>query len=197
MVKVGVQSGLFGGSVLNLGGERHAHLLAPISKLELAGCFCMTELLHGSNVKGLQTTATYDPKTEEFVVHTPNKGAIKWWIGNAALSGQIGTVFARLIAQGKDHGVHAFLVPLRDLKTHELCPGVIIGDCGDKNGLHGVDNGFIAFNQVRIPRVNLLNRFADVLPDGTYTSPIPSENKRFAVCWVSSSLAEHLYQSTQ
>lgn len=131
-------------------------------------------------MKGLQTTATYDPKTEEFVVHTPNKGAIKWWIGNAALSGQIGTVFARLIAQGKDHGVHAFLVPLRDLKTHELCPGVIIGDCGDKNGLHGVDNGFIAFNQVRIPRVNLLNRFADVLPDGTYTSPIPSENKRFA-----------------
>ena len=47
----------------------------------MIGCFGMTELAHGSNVAGLETTATFDEDTDEFVIHTPNVSATKWWIG--------------------------------------------------------------------------------------------------------------------
>lgn len=147
----------------------------------------MTELHHGSNVQGLQTTATFDPVTDEFVIDTPNDGAIKWWIGNAAVHGKFATVFARLILplQGKggdsaDMGIHAFVVPIRDLNSHSVLPGIEIHDCGHKVGLNGVDNGALRFRSVRIPRDNLLNRFGDVSRDGKYTSSLPTINKRFA-----------------
>ncbi|GMN33716.1 hypothetical protein TIFTF001_004309 [Ficus carica] len=139
-----------------------------------------------SNVQGLQTTATFDPITDEFIVNTPNDGAIKWWIGNAAVHGKFATVFAKLIlpthyAKGvSDMGVHAFIVPIRDFKTHETLPGIEIHDCGHKVGLNGVDNGALRFRSVRIPRENLLNRFGDVSRDGKYTSSLPTINKRFA-----------------
>ncbi|RZC49296.1 hypothetical protein C5167_017718 [Papaver somniferum] len=140
----------------------------------------------GSNVQGLQTTATFDHITDEFIIDTPNDGAIKWWIGNAAVHGKFASVFARLIlpthdARGSsDMGVHAFIVPIRDMKTHETLPGIEIHDCGHKVGLNGVDNGALRFRSVRIPRDNLLNRFGDVTRDGKYTSSLPSINKRFA-----------------
>ncbi|POO02831.1 Acyl-CoA oxidase [Trema orientale] len=146
----------------------------------------MTELHHGSNVQGLQTTATFDPITDEFIINTPNDGAIKWWIGNAAVHGKIASVFAKLIlpthdSKGvSDMGVHAFIVPIRDLKTHQTLPGIEIHDCGHKVGLNGVDNGALRFHSVRIPRENLLNRFGDVSRDGKYTSSLPTINKRFA-----------------
>lgn len=180
-IKLGVQMILFGGSILNLGTRyHHDKYLSDVETLRLPGCFGMTELNHGSNVRKLETTITYDRTTEEFVVNTPHDGAIKWWLGNAALTGKMCTVFGRLITEGKDYGVHAVLVPIRDMVTHEPMPGVTIGDCGDKIGLHGVDNGFIKFNNVRVPRVNLLNRFGDVKPNGTYVSDIKSEGRRFA-----------------
>lgn len=141
--------------------------------------------LQGSNVQGLQTTATFDPLKDEFVIDTPHDGAIKWWIGNAAVHGKFATVFARLIlpthdSKGvSDMGVHAFIVPIRDMKTHQTLPGVEIQDCGHKVGLNGVDNGALRFRSVRIPRDNLLNRFGDVSRDGTYTSSLPTINKRF------------------
>ncbi|PWZ21627.1 Acyl-coenzyme A oxidase 2, peroxisomal [Zea mays] len=141
----------------------------------------------GSNVQALQTTATFDPVTDEFIINTPNDGAIKWWIGNAALHGKFATVFARLILplQGKggeaaDMGIHEFIVPIRDLETHAVLPGIEINDCGHKIGLNGVDNGALRFRSVRIPRDNLLNQFGDVSRDGKYTSSLPAINKRFA-----------------
>lgn len=146
----------------------------------------MTELHHGSNVQGLQTTSTFDPMTDEFIINTPNDGAIKWWIGNAAVHGKFATVFARLLLPTHDPkgfadmGVHAFIVPIRDLKTHQTLPGIEIHDCGHKVGLNGVDNGALRFRSVRIPRDNLLNRFGDVSQEGKYTSSLPSINKRFA-----------------
>lgn len=180
-IKLGVQIVLFGGSVLNLGTKRHTDkYLSRIESLDLPGSFAMTELLHGSNVRELQTTATYDAKTQEFVVHTPDDGAVKWWLGNAQLNATMATVFCRLITRGKDEGIHAILVPLRDPVTHKALPGVELGDCGDKVGLHGVDNGYIRFTNVRVPRENLLNRFGDVLPNGEYVSELQSPNRRFA-----------------
>jgi len=189
MVKSGVQFSLWGGSVLNLGSEQHRRKYADdIAAFRLPGCFAMTELKHGSNVAALQTEAVLDVQSDEWVIHTPDEGAIKWWIGNAAEDGKSSTVFARLKlpaadgpGQGKliDHGVHAFVVPLRD-DSGKLMPGVEIHDCGYKVGLNGVDNGAIRFTHVRVPRENLLNRFATVDKSGRDSSPLTSEARRFA-----------------
>ncbi|XVF15156.1 hypothetical protein REPUB_Repub09cG0125800 [Reevesia pubescens] len=186
-IKLGVQYSLWGGSVVNLGTKKHRDkYFDGIDNLDYPGCFAMTELHHGSNVQGLQTVATFDQITDEFIIDTPNDGAIKWWIGNAAVHGKFATVFAKLIlptddSKGvSDMGVHAFIVPIRDLKTHETLPGIEIHDCGHKVGLNGVDNGALRFRSVRIPRDNLLNRFGDVSRDGKYTSSLPTINKRFA-----------------
>lgn len=175
LVKCGVQFGLFAGAILHLGTERHhKRYLRAATSMELPGCFAMTETGHGSNVQALDTTATYDPETGEFVIHTPHEQARKDYIGNAARDGRMAVVFAQL----GEHGVHAFLVPLRD-EDGEPLPGVRIEDCGPKLGLDGVDNGRIWFDHVRVPRENLLDRYADVAPDGTYTSPIENPTKRF------------------
>ena len=179
LIKFGVQFGLWGGSILQLGTERHHRAyLERIGALDLPGCFAMTETGHGSNVRDLQTVARYEADQQEFVVHTPSLDARKDWIGNAALHGRMATVFAQLEVGGTEHGVHAFVVPIRD-GAGETLPGITISDRGAKVGLNGVDNGTIEFDQVRVPRENLLNRFGDVTPDGTYTSPITSPGRRF------------------
>ena len=192
LVKYGVQFGLFGGSIAQLGTDRHHRRYLPrVASLELPGCFAMTERGHGSNVRDIRTTATYDTAAREFVVHTPDEDAQKDYIGNAALHGRMATVFARLRMPNRgdatannggslpqDHGVHAFLVPIRDAGGAAL-PGVRIEDCGAKEGLNGVDNGRIRFDHVRVPTDALLDRFARVSEEGDYHSPIPSPGRRF------------------
>jgi len=178
-VKFGVQFGLFGGSINQLGSERHRRRYLPdVASLALPGCFAMTERRHGSNVRDLATTATFDPEADAFVVHTPHEDDHKEWIGNAAAHGRMATVFAQLVIGDQQYGVHAFLVPLRDDEGNVL-PGVRIEDSGYKLGLNGVDNGRIWFDRVRIPRENLLDRFASVSSEGEYASPIPSSSRRF------------------
>ena len=178
-VKFGVQFGLFGGSVLQLGTRKHhERYLRDIGRLELPGCFAMTETGHGSNVQDLETEARFDDDTAGFILHTPGDAARKDYIGNAAAHGQMATVFAQLVIGEDRFGVHAFLVPIRD-SNGDVLPGVRIADCGEKLGLNGVDNGRLWFDQVRIPRENLLDRFASVDEHGAYTSPITSPNRRF------------------
>ncbi|WP_380169374.1 acyl-CoA dehydrogenase [Jannaschia sp. R86511] len=178
-VKAGVQWGLFGGAVQALGTKAHHDRYLPsVMDFSLAGCFAMTETGHGSDVQGLRTTAVYDPAAQEFVVHTPDEAARKDYIGNAARDGRLAVVFAQLVTDGQDHGVHALLVPLRD-EQHRTLPGVTITGCGPKAGLGGVDNGRIAFDHVRVPREALLDRYAQVAPDGTYSSSIASASRRF------------------
>ncbi len=177
-VKCGVQWGLFGGAVENLGTERHAEVVRRLMSLDLLGCFAMTESGHGSDVANLETTATYDPATQEFVVHSPTESSRKDYIGGAAEHARMAAVFAQLITGGEGRGVHCFLVPIRDAEGGDL-PGVTTADCGLKGGLPGVDNGRILFDHVRIPRENLLNRYADVDPDGTYSSEIDNPSRRF------------------
>ena len=135
------------------------------------GCFGMTELAHGSNVAGLETTATFDENTDEFIIHTPNIGATKWWIGGAAHSATHCTVFAQLIVNGKRYGTKTFVVPLRDTRTFALKPGVNIGDLGKKMGRDGIDNGYIQFTNVRIPRAYMLMRYTQVTRDGQVFEP--------------------------
>ncbi|MGH8964807.1 MAG: acyl-CoA dehydrogenase family protein, partial [Actinomycetes bacterium] len=179
LVKAGVQWGLFGGAVQALGTSRHHDAyLEQIMDGELLGCFAMTETGHGSDVQNLRTTATYDPDSREFDIHTPDVSARKDYIGNAARDGRMAVVFAQLRTGGQGYGVHAFLVPIRD-DAGAAAPGVTIGDCGHKAGLNGVDNGRLTFEHVRVPREALLNAFGDVAEDGTYTSSIASETRRF------------------
>lgn len=179
MVKAGVQWGLFGGAIENLGTEQHHEkYIRPLIDLDVLGCFAMTETGHGSDVQSLETTATFDPATQEFVIDSPTASARKDYIGGAAAHARVAAVFARLITLGEDHGVHCFVVPIRDENGDDL-PGVTTSDCGYKGGLGGVDNGRIMFDQVRIPRENLLNRYGQVDEGGTYSSPIESRNARF------------------
>ncbi|MFG3619957.1 acyl-CoA dehydrogenase [Nocardia sp. NPDC047654] len=177
-VKSGVQWGLFGGAVENLGTERHREYIERLISLDLLGCFAMTESGHGSDVANLETTATYDPQTQEFVVHSPTPSARKDYIGGAAEHARMAAVFAQLITLGENKGVHCLLVPIRDENGADL-PGVTTYDDGLKGGLPGVDNGRIVFDHVRVPRENLLNRYADVAPDGTYSSEIENPSRRF------------------
>jgi acyl-CoA oxidase len=180
MVKAGVQWGLFGGAIESLGTERHHEAyVRRIIDLDLLGCFAMTETGHGSNVQALETTATYDRAKEEFVIHSPTPSSRKDYLGGAAQTARVAAVFAQLITpDGENHGVHCLVTPIRDDQGNDL-PGVRTSDCHYKGGLPGVDNGRIQFDHVRVPRENLLNKYADVAPDGTYSSPIENVDRRF------------------
>lgn len=178
-IKSGVQWGLFGSAIYQLGTKKHHDRWLPsVIDMSLPGAFAMTETGHGSDVAAIGTTATYDPDAEEFVIHTPFRGAYKDYLGNAALHGKAATVFAQLITGGVNYGVHCFFVPIRDDEGRML-PGVTSEDDGVKGGLNGIDNGRLAFDHVRVPRENLLNRYGDVAPDGTYSSDIASPGRRF------------------
>src|SRR6476620_9618106 len=178
LVKVGVQFGLFGGAILQLGTrEHHEAYLPDLITGRLMGCFAMTESGHGSNVQALGTVATYDVATQEFVITTHGEQARKDYIGNAAVHAELAVVFAQLEVGGVSEGVHAFVVPIRE--KGKPCDGVRIEDDGAKMGLNGVDNGRLWFDGVRVPRTALLNRFADVTPAGVYESEIDNPNRRF------------------
>ena len=179
MVKAGVQWGLFGGAIENLGTKRHHEAYIPaLINLDLLGCFAMTETGHGSDVQNIETTATYDIETEEFVIHSPTPSSRKDYIGGAAKHATSAAVFAQLFTKGEGHGVHCFVVPIRTPKGKDM-PGVTTSGCGYKGGLAGVDNGRIVFDEARIPRDNLLNRYGNVAEDGTYTSSVDNINRRF------------------
>jgi len=178
-IKSGVQWGLFGAAILHLGTEEHHKRLLPgAMSVDVPGGFAMTEIGHGSDVASVATTATYDPDTEEFVINTPFRAAWKEFIGNAAVDGKAAVVFAQLVTRGINHGVHAFYVPIRD-DNGDMLPGVESEDDGIKGGLNGIDNGRLAFHDVRIPRRDLLNRYGDVAADGDYSSSITSPGRRF------------------
>lgn len=178
-VKAGVQFGLFGGAILHLGNpEQHDAWLLAAQSGELLGAFAMTEIGHGSDVAAVGTTATYVAEDEEFVIDTPFRAATKEFIGSAARDARAAVVFAQLITGGVNHGVHAFFVPIRD-EDGQTLPGISTEDDGYKGGLKGVDNGRIVFDQVRIPRFNLLDRYGAVTAAGEYSSPIDSPGRRF------------------
>jgi acyl-CoA oxidase len=179
VIKLGVQFGLFAGSIQRLGTEyHHRKYLSDAAAGTLMGCFAMTEIGHGSNVQGLETSAVYHRESDCFVLHSQSYSAGKNYIGNAAEDGRLAVVFAQLEMHGQRHGVHAFLVPIRSENGDSLS-GVSIEDNGLKMGLNGVDNGRIWFNHVKVPRAEMLNRFADVTADGQYRSDIQSHAARF------------------
>ena len=177
--KMTVQFNLFGGTVLKLGTERHHDkLLKGIDTLDAVGCFGLTELGYGNNAVEMETTAIYDKETQEFIVNTPSPLAQKYWITNGAIHAKHCVVFAQLSVDGQQHGIHGILVRIRDEELNTVA-GVKVEDMGYKMGLNGVDNAKLTFDNVRVPRENLLNKFSDVGPDGTFTTSIKSNRGRF------------------
>ncbi|KGN49757.2 peroxisomal acyl-coenzyme A oxidase 1 [Cucumis sativus] len=172
--------GMFVPFLKGQGTEEQLQKWLPLAyKMQIIGCYAQTELGHGSNVQGLETTATFDPKTDEFVIHSPTLTSSKWWPGGLGKVSTHAVVFARLITNGRDYGVHGFIVQIRSLDDHSVLPGITIGDIGVKfgNGAYNtMDNGVMHFDHIRIPRNQLLMRFSQVTREGKYVqSDVPRQ----------------------
>ena len=159
--------------------------LQPALDMNIIGCYAQTELSHGSNIRALQTTATFCPETSDFVLDTPNVGATKWWVGSLGRTATHAVVIARLRIPQKgsgafeDKGPHPFIMQIRDMETLKPLPGITIGDIGPKLGYNSIDNGFMQFHQVHIPLDSIPGRTGHVSCDGVYTPP-SKENSRAA-----------------
>ncbi|XP_072946882.1 acyl-coenzyme A oxidase 1-like [Epargyreus clarus] len=160
---------MFMPAILNQGNEeQHAKWLPRAWNFNIIGSYAQTELGHGTFIRGLETTATYDPSTQEFVLHSPTLTSYKWWPGGMGQTANYCIVVAQLYTKGHCHGIHSFIVQVRDEETHIPLPGIKVGEIGAKLGLNAVNNGFLGFDNVRIPRTHMLMKHAQVLEDGTY-----------------------------
>ncbi|XP_065054901.1 peroxisomal acyl-coenzyme A oxidase 3-like [Rhopilema esculentum] len=178
--RLGLNGSMFAGTIkATCTNPDMLELSKKASRLEVYGCFALTEIGHGSNTKAMKTTATYDPKTEEFVINTPHFDAAKCWSGLLGDGATHALVYAQLYTPDNVcHGLHTFVVPVRDPETLHSLPGVTVGDMGKKLGLNYFANGFALFDHVRIPRTHLMNRTADVTPEGQYVSKYKDPQKR-------------------
>ena len=178
--KVGVHFGLYCTTIEKLGTNKHLDLLKRGLGLKDLGCFMMTEVGHGSNVQGILTTAHYLHSERSFILNTPHELGMKFWIGNLARTANYGVVFANLIVGEHNHGVHVFFIKIRDDKGNVL-PGIVLGDCGPKLGMNGIDNGWVIFNSVQLPYFNLLDKYSQVNEQGEFVSSIKKKTQRFAL----------------
>jgi acyl-CoA oxidase len=179
--KMTVQFNLFGGTLLKLGTEKHHNkYVKEIDDFKSVGCFGLTELGYGNNAVEMETTATYDADKDQFIIHSPSTKSKKYWITNGAIHAHYCIVFAHLYINGNNEGLHTFLVPIRS-KNMKPKKGVTIWDMGHKIGVNGVDNASLSFDNVRIPRENLLDAISQVSENGTFSSAVKGSRKRFLV----------------
>ena len=178
--RFGVNFALYTKSLLALGTQKHEYLKKRAFECKDLGCFMLTEMGHGSNVQGILTTANYIHSKRGFIVQTPVDIGMKFWIGNLAQTANMAVLFAQLIVDGENEGVHCFVIRIRDDDGNVL-PGMTIGDCGKKMGQNGVDNGWVVFNGLHIPRDALLDRFSSIDENGKFKSQIKKKSQRFAI----------------
>ncbi|CAL4142729.1 unnamed protein product [Meganyctiphanes norvegica] len=164
--------GMFLGAIMGqMSEEQQAEWLPKAMSGEIIGTYTQTELGHGTFLRGLETTATYDPVTDEFIIHSPTITATKWWPGGLGKTSSFAVVMAQLHIRGQNYGPHPFVVQLREHVTHASRPGITVGEIGPRLGLNSNDNGFLRFDNVRIPRTNMVMKHSKVLKDGTYVKP--------------------------
>ncbi|ORZ14680.1 hypothetical protein BCR42DRAFT_461358 [Absidia repens] len=150
-----------------------------IDNYRIFGCFAMTELGHSSALRDLETVATYDANSDEFVIESPTITSTKWYIGAASQTATHTVVISQTVINGKNVGLNWFVVQLREKTSGKTMPGVIVGDIGSKVGHQGVDNGWIQFRQLRIPRSNMLAKWVSLDRDGTF-HPAPNPAVMYA-----------------
>lgn len=156
---------------------------------EIIGCYAQTELGHGSNVRGLETTAAWNPDDKTFTIHSPTLTASKWWIGTLGRTANHAIVMAQLIVNGKNHGPHPFVMQIRDMKSHQPLEGVHIGDVGPKVGYNTMDNGFMLFNEFKVPHGAMLARYSSVNPEtNEYVKPASQALVYGTMTWVRSTI---------
>ncbi|CAI4228370.1 unnamed protein product [Auanema sp. JU1783] len=178
--RLSLHSNVFSSAVVSMGTESHNEILEKARRNEIVGCFCLTELSHGSNTQLVQTTATL--KGDKFIINTPNDEAVKVWAGNLAFSATHAVVFAQLYVREKNRGLHAFVLQVRDLQTFQPLPGIKIGDMGEKPGAwNAVENGWMEFKNHEAPMCSLLNKGLKITQDGEYISSYKSASERQSV----------------
>eukprot|EP00043_Microstomoeca_roanoka_P014352 m.142297 g.142297 ORF g.142297 m.142297 type:complete len:663 (+) comp15991_c1_seq3:196-2184(+) len=198
---VGLHWAMFIPCIKGQGTKEQQEKWLPLAEtLQIVGTYAQTELGHGTFLRGLETTATYHPESESFILDSPTLTATKWWPGTLGKTATHCIVMARLITQGEDRGSHPFIVQIRDLDTHRPLPGITVGDIGPKFGYDSMDNGFLRFNAVAVPREHLLARYAQVAKDGTYSKPVNTKLSYGTMIFVRSHMimdaASHLQTAT-
>ncbi|MFG3104733.1 acyl-CoA dehydrogenase [Streptomyces sp. NPDC048182] len=172
----GIHYNLFLGSLLDHdGGEPRD--LEEFTSMRRTGTFLCTEIDHGNDAAALQTTCELDRSTGGFVLNTPTPGAQKFMPNTSLIGGpKSGTVAARLLVDGVDHGVCLFLVALTDEDGPR--PGVFVRPLPERVGAP-VDHCLTAFHQVRLPREALLEGEHGRLSEAGFTSSVGNPRKRF------------------
>ncbi|KAG9603418.1 acyl-CoA oxidase, partial [Aureobasidium melanogenum] len=169
--------------------EQHEKFLKPARNYEYIGCYAQTELGHGSNVRGLETTATWNQEDKTFIINSPTLTSSKWWIGSLGRTANHAVVMAQLYINNKSYGPHPFVVHIRDLKTHQPLKDIHIGDIGPKFGYNTMDNGFLLFNKVKVPHISMLGRFSSVdINTGKYLRPASPSLIYGTLTWVRSTI---------
>ena len=169
--------GIFISTIYGQGNEEQQRYWTPkLLNFEITGSYAQTELGHGSNVRGLETTAVYDKATDEFILNTPNLTSVKWWPGTLGKVATHCVLYAQLIIDGKEYGVNVFIMQIRD-ENHLPLPGIQLGDLGNKVGDNANDTGFMSLNNVRIPRVNMLSKYRTVNQEGKYVDVVKADPK--------------------
>jgi acyl-CoA oxidase len=155
-------------TVMGQASEEQIRLWYPLAlRFGYVASYCQTEVTHGSAIRGIETTATFDPTTGDFILNSPTIGSTKWWNSGTGCVATHGAVFANLIIKGKNYGPHFFFVQFRD-EFHKPLPGIELGDTGTKVGDNAMDTGYIRFTSVRVPRQHLMAKRQHVERDGTY-----------------------------
>lgn len=168
LLPTSVHHGMFESIVKVLGSDEQVkEHWDDIVAYKTLGCYAQTEIGHGSDVQSLQTQAIYDEETEEFIIHTPDLKAAKFWPGDLGKMANYVVLFAKLIIKGESYGLQAFLFRIRDEDTHAPLKGVEVGDIGPKYGYAWKDNGYLIFNNFRVPRSAILSKYVNVTKEGS------------------------------
>lgn len=204
-IRFTVQYNLFAGTVLAVGGDDQIAALDGMQTAGMLGCFGLTEKLAGVQ-SGLivNTTCEWDEVRQRFVLDTPNEGARKNWISQGAVADKA-VVLADLTVDGTRCGPHAFLMDFRDAGA--VMDGIELADMGRKTTGNDLDNAWLAFDKVELPKSALLNKYADIV-DGAYVQNVDGIRAfdmigqrlytgRVAVAQAALEYSKHLFKVTE